>query len=270
MSDSAPEQGQSKIESVSTENIFRLNEEFSLFDPNRSQPLRMSSFHGTGLRSLIRLQIADSLIIPMDLLAYPVQPSNRRQTEAFTPADPTKGYTVTSEDYDLDKRRVKFQELSRITIPPEHFQLLLAARSAGETLYKLGLSKLSEKVKVPSYYDIEPIFLELLRKLRFKVVFTETGLSYLSIPNEDNLGMGRLQFNHFFPSDLEKLAYPAGLVTLLKEGLLIASPESKEFLESIKGEFFLIENLKDQVEIEEQTPEQPNENIPPLGVKPRK
>lgn len=258
-----------QTERASPKETVKLHQEIQFFDetsvpyPKQNSPPEIPHL---GLKTDIKLQLTDSLVLPFNLVATPVAPRNRRKTEAFTPEDSSLGYELTNEDFDYKARKAKKAREDHILIPEGNFQLLLEARSEGRDLHKLGLSE----ERSVMFYNLNENLRELTNRLRLHVMFPETGMAYQSRPDEMGLENGEICFNRFFPGDLQELASSNNPSTALLEGLhnglFLALSSNRNHLETMRGYFYL-EGEEQPIPEEPIPPTSPTEYIPPLGVK---
>ncbi len=223
--------------------IVRLNQPFSLFDPLRTDYIPVNMHYPpeyTGqLSTSVTLKMETIPEFSIDIFLINAFCLYSRGF-ALTPFNPEIGYTITSEDYNLEKR------FKKLISQKEHWNQKLVNPLASHLLTIQESPDGLKALKTPNEYylghlTMDPEYVEELEKLRVLLSFPRG--SYLAMP-ADSLPFSLL-LQQFFPADSGPLAKDPrgkasrGLEFYLSKDMPILLPFDRPKLESITAKFVI-------------------------------
>lgn len=221
--------------------IVRLNKDFVLFDPERTEP--KSTTHGvTNFHSYFYLDgVSDLPQLPFRVSAEAIE--NVPQINAFTPFNPEIGYQLSQEDFDLGTRIDKVEKITKESNPKIDF--------AKAPLGLFVLADLPEfdqglfRIHAPDrdLFEFKPEVHGIIKRLKLLLSFP-TG-TFESTRLSGTRSSKRITFEFFQPVDAPDLPTaiylpPAPYYTLVAPGLDIFMPSDQEKLGQIRARFILL------------------------------
>lgn len=228
-----------------------LGEEFPLYDPLHSKFIPLGP---TKRLDVFR----QSIVVPVEGFQVPLEVSGiysrHASNDCFTPYNPSEGYTVTNDDFDLMSRRRKFEEtlgLSAQNIDEKLNPLTLVIEEIShKTLLDYSLVEFGYSLFEPPYFPVE--IRKILEKLRASLTFPGSpkgtdidnpnfrlSSQFEARPQKTGLNLGEIVFSHYYPVDLGPLATTGNLIEPIgiSEGLFLAIPYDFDALQLAKVRF---------------------------------
>lgn len=209
--------------------VVALNQEFYAFDPRRT----IQTLYGKlGFYEFKREIILETGVLPH----LPIELSASIDTEVpksqtLTPFNPESGYTITQEDFSLETRRKKINDIGERELNEEEFAkapLLITAECDEEKFKKAKL-----------YYRPYELSLKVenvLRRLRLLLIFPNG-----SLEGKSDTSDGILFFIEFYPIDDPPIP-TGGEYPLNTAGFLVHVPSNIEKLSQIRAKFILVDD----------------------------
>lgn len=233
-----------KIELPSIENVFGV------------QKTRTNEFY---------LSLADEANIPLIpfLTATFLVRGQKRNT--YTPANPSEGYEVTAEDFDLEKRKKKLQSIDgdvNRKVAPLGWNV---TSSSVTDLTESGIAEGTDLLK----HRIKNKYLPMIKRLRLQVFFPGSdpeikyddprfrrSSSFEARPSPLSLEFGDINFRNFYPLETGPLKSSGSGSLDIAEGNGFQLPDNPKYLSKIEIEFILLPE------------EKPHHATPPQSKKP--
>ncbi|MBI4080216.1 MAG: hypothetical protein HY430_00415 [Candidatus Levybacteria bacterium] len=224
-----PEQGKP------TPELVHLNQDFALFAPHRLVQWQVPGVGVQLSQSSIELSPAASMLdlSPIPITFLTEAPDMYYSSNlVFTPFDHEKGLIITEKDYSEERLTKTWEEAAKMW--PAEYPLLLGSHSGMlDELARRGLRTSDNLIA-----QFTPAMQEFVQGLRLLIFFP--GFTFEGVPDRDEMGEGRLEFNKFYPLDwgpfkeIKDHFFPYSFP--LHEGAPMAIPEG-ERLQQIRGKF---------------------------------
>lgn len=249
MTQSSPEQMIFKPE------VIRLDQEFVLFDPQRTytkNPLSFDKFQYNEFGSQVQLEIPSLSQIPISIEAsgFPLT----HKSFGVCPLNPDMGTSITEEDLDLTLRIRKWKKACEEDKLEEtkgtlgwHPQAPLSL-NIGASMYVLYDQGLCDEVSAPMgvNYVIKPDVFEVLKGIHISLIFPSS--FWVGVNECARNAKEGFNFYYFYPQNIGSLAAnpegPWGEGGALHEGVPLFLPAELSEINQIRGKFLQVQSRR--------------------------